>query len=380
MKGPLSRYSDLVAAGALADDPAQRGAAARLQQLSEALAAPDRRRFAFFGRRRATPRGVYLWGDVGRGKSLLMDIFFNNTDIAKKRRVHFHEFMAETHERIAAWRAADEKTRRRHRNANPKSLDDPIPPVAADIAEAAGLLCFDEFQVTDIADAMLLQRLFEALLAKDVIVVATSNRRPDDLYKDGLNRQLFLPFIDLLKSRFDVIHLDAREDYRLGRLSGAPVYHTPLGPEADAALDRAWTAMIAGARETPETIIVKGRAVTAPRTARGLARFSFADLCEAPLGAGDYLAIARRYSTVFIDRIPRLAPEQRNEAKRFVTLIDALYEARVKLVCSADAAPRSIYAAGDGAFEFERTASRLVEMQSADYLAAEHAVFTTKIC
>lgn len=372
MQGPLKRYLELVGAGALAPDEAQRAAMARLQALSEALTALERPRFALFSAQPARPRGVYLWGGVGRGKSLLMDIFFNNTDVARKRRVHFHEFMAETHDRIAAWRAADEKIRRRHPGANSRALDDPIPPVAADIADGAMLLCFDEFQVTDIADAMLLGRLFEALFAKAAVIVATSNRRPDDLYKDGLNRQLFLPFIALLQDRLDVIRLDAAQDYRLNRLAGAPVYHAPLGPRADAAMDQAWTAMIAGSQERPETFHFKGRDVIAPRTARGLARFTFADLCAAPLGASDYLAIARRYSAVFIDRIPRLAPEDRNEAKRFVMLIDALYETRTKLVCSADAAPDALYGAGHGAFEFERTASRLVEMQAEAYLAAEH--------
>lgn len=373
MTGPLHRYAELVAAGALADDPAQRAAAARLQSLSEALVARERPRFSLFRTRTRAPRGIYLWGGVGRGKSLLMDIFFNNTGIARKRRVHFHEFMAETHDRIAAWRGAAEAVRRRHAGANPKALDDPMPPVAADIAAEAMLLCFDEFQVTDIADAMLLGRLFEALLAKGVIVVATSNRRPDDLYKDGLNRQLFLPFIALLKSQLDVLHLDAAQDYRLDRLSGARVYHTPIGPASDAAMNHAWTAMIAGSRERPETLCVKGREIVAPRTARGLARFSFSELCSAPLGASDYLAIARRYGTIFIDRIPKLSPEERNEAKRFVTLIDALYEMRTKLVCSADGAPPDLYRNGHGAFEFERTASRLAEMQTEAYLAAEHA-------
>ena len=345
----------------------------RLQALTDALVARERARFSLFRVRPATPRGLYLWGGVGRGKSLLMDIFFNNTDVTSKRRVHFHEFMAETHDRIAAWRGADEKKRRRHPGANPKALEDPIPPVAADIAEDAMLLCFDEFQVTDIADAMLLGRLFEALFAAGVVAVATSNRHPDDLYRDGLNRQLFLPFIALLKSRLEVVHLNALEDYRLSRLVGARVYHAPLGPEADAAMDQAWEAMIAGAREAPETLRIKGRDLVAPRSARGLARFTFPELCEAALGASDYLAVARRYSAVFIDRIPLLSPSQRNEAIRFITLIDAFYETKTKLICSAAAPPKELYPAGDGAFEFERTASRLVEMQTAKYLAAEHA-------
>ncbi len=372
MKGPLHRYDALVAEGALVADSAQRAAATRLQSLRDSLLDLERPRLFRFGARPPAPRGVYLWGGVGRGKSLLMDVFFNNTDVVRKRRVHFHEFMAETHDRIAGWRSAPEAARRRHAGANPKALGDPMPPVAADIAEEALLLCFDEFQVTDIADAMLLGRLFEALFAKGVVVVATSNRHPDDLYKDGLNRQLFLPFIALLKSRLDIVRLEAAQDYRLDRLTGAPVFHTPLGPAAKAAMDEAWTAMIAGSRERPETIRIKGRDVIAPRTARGLARFSFSDLCGAPLGASDYLAIARRYSAVFIDDIPALAREARNEAKRFVTLIDALYETRTKLVCSADAAPHELYPEGHGAFEFERTASRLAEMQTEAYLAAEH--------
>jgi cell division protein ZapE len=373
MQGPFKRYLELVAAGALSPDESQRAAMMRLQALSEALTALERPHFSLFRARPPRPRGLYLWGGVGRGKSLLMDIFFKNSDVARKRRVHFHEFMAETHDRIAAWRAAGEKARRRHPGANAKALDDPMPPVAADIAEEAMLLCFDEFQVTDIADAMLLGRLFEALLAKGAVIVATSNREPNDLYKDGLNRQLFLPFIALLKERLDVFQLDAAQDYRLDRLSGAPVYHWPIGPEADSAMDRAWIAMIAGSREKAELIAVKGREVVAPRTARGLARFTFEELCRTALGAGDYLAIARRYSAVFLDRIPVMSAEDRNEAKRFVTLVDALYEARTKLVCSAEAPPQALYLSGHGAFEFERTASRLIEMQAESYLAAEHA-------
>lgn len=373
MQGPLYRYLDLVSAGTLSPDEAQRAAMARLQALSDALTALERARFSFFRARSARPRGIYLWGGVGRGKSLLMDIFFNNTSVARKRRVHFHEFMAETHDRIAAWRAADEKTRRRHSGANAKALDDPMPPIAADVAEGAMLLCFDEFQVTDIADAMLLGRLFQALFDKGVVIVATSNRDPDELYKDGLNRQLFLPFVALLKERLDVLHLESAQDYRLNQLSSAPVYHWPLGPEADAAMDRAWTSMIAGSRERAETIAIKGREIATRRTARGLARFAFDELCRTPLGASDYLAIVRRYSAVFIDRIPVLSPDERNEAKRFVTLIDALYEARTKLVCSAAAPPHALYPSGHGAFEFQRTASRLIEMQAESYFAAEHS-------
>ena len=372
MRGPLPRYLELVEAGALENDPAQLDAARRLQGVSEAVTARARSSLAFFRPKSPPPKGLYLWGDVGRGKSLLMDIFFNNTNVAPKRRVHFLEFMAETHERIAAWRAAGEKSRRRRLSASKVSPDDPMPPVAANIAGEARLLCFDEFQVGDIADAMILGRLFAALFAEGVVVVATSNRRPDDLYKDGLNRQLFLPFIAMLKERLDVIELAAARDYRLDRLAGAPVYYSPLGPQADAAMDRAWKIMIAGAQEHAETLAVKGRQLAAPRCARGLARFTFDELCARPLGASDYLAIVRRYGALFIDRIPRMSPDSRNEAKRFVTLIDAIYESRTKLVCSAAAAPSLLYPKGDGAFEFERTASRLIEMRSAAYLGSEH--------
>ncbi|MEM9495734.1 MAG: cell division protein ZapE [Pseudomonadota bacterium] len=382
-KGPAKRYRDLVRSGALQPDPAQEEAVTRLQALHEAvLKYASRRDAAFpmnlFARTPSAPRGLYLWGGVGRGKTLLMDLFFNNTDVAAKRRVHFHEFMADAHARIAKWRGADESERRRHKAFDKKAPDDPIGPVAHDLADEAMLLCFDEFQVSDIADAMILGRLFDALFAHGVVVVATSNRVPDDLYKDGLNRQLFVPFIETLKERLDVHELRAKEDYRLAKFERAPVYYHPLGPEADAAMDAAWADLICGATEQAETLEVQGRRLEAPRTARGAARFAFAALCENPLGPSDYLAIAGRYSTVFVDAIPMMGPASRNEAKRFVTLIDALYDARTKLVCSADAEPEDLYPAGDGAFEFERTVSRLMEMRTADYLAAAHGLQTTE--
>lgn len=369
MQGPSPRYRELVAARALEGDPAQVEAALRLQDLHDALVAPSVR-MPFFGARPLAVKGVYLWGAVGRGKSLLMDIFFNNTGLAKKRRVHFHEFMGEIHERIAAFRATPPAERRRRAGLNRKAPDDPILPVAHDIAAAARLLCFDEFQVTDIADAMILGRLFEALFAESVVVVATSNRPPDDLYKDGLNRQLFLPFIALLKAQLDVLELKSARDYRLDRLGGAPVYYSPLTAETAAAMEAAWRRYLCGATERRETIDLKGRELIVPRAARGAARFSFDDLCARPLGAADYLALARRYDALFVEGAPALGAERRNEAKRFVTLVDALYEARAKLVLSAAAAPDALYVAGDGAFEFQRTASRLAEMQSAEYLSA----------
>ena len=378
MKGPLYRYRALTASGALDHDPAQEAAATRLQALTTTLEATppkgsllDRIRGI---RSTPPPKGLYLWGGVGRGKSLLMDIFFNNTDIARKRRVHFHEFMAETHERINYWRQASRKERRRHPDFNKKTPDDPIPLAAGDIAQEAQLLCFDEFQVTDITDATILGRLFAGLFERRVTIVSTSNRHPDDLYKDGLNRQLFLPAIAMIKDRMDIFELVSAKDYRLARLKGAPVYHTPLGPDATRAMDAAWAAAICGAEAAPCSIRVKGRDVPVPLAARGAARFSFSDLCAKPLGPSDYLAIVKRYDTLFIDDIPKLSPEKRNEAKRFVALIDAIYERRTKLLCSADAAPGDLYPAGDGAFEFERTASRLMEMQSHDYLSAAHIV------
>ena len=271
---------------------------------------------------------------------------------------------------IAAWRAADISAKRKHAAFNRESPDDPMPPVAHDIAQDALLLCFDEFHVTDIADAMILGRLFTALFENGVVAVATSNRHPDDLYKDGLNRQLFLPFIELLKSKLDIIELKSAQDYRLAKLREAPVYYHPLGPESDAAMDTAWNNMISGARDHVETVSIKGRKLAVPRAARGAARFDFSDLCEKPLGASDYLALIRRYHAFYIDRIPVMGAEMRNEAKRFSTLIDTIYDARVKLVCSADADPGALYTEGHGAFEFERTASRLMEMRTPDYLAA----------
>lgn len=373
-RGPRPRYDELIDAGALARDPAQDEAVGRLQALHDALKRHDRARRRLFANAGAPPRGVYLWGEVGRGKTLLMDLFFNNTDIAAKRRVHFHEFMAEVHERIAAWRATDDSAKRRHPGHNRKAPDDPMAPVAYDIARDAALLCFDEFQVTDIADAMILGRLFSALFDERVIAVATSNRPPDELYSDGLNRQLFLPFIDLLKDRLEVFELKAAMDYRLAKLGAAPVYYQPLGPETDAAMDAAWVHMICGAREHREVLPVKGRRLVAPRAARDAARFDFADLCEKPLGASDYLALARHFGALYIDRIPRMGADMRNEAKRFATLIDAVYDTRTKLVCSADGEPNELYPAGDGAFEFQRAASRLMEMRSEDYLAERRRV------
>ncbi|MSP47933.1 MAG: cell division protein ZapE [Alphaproteobacteria bacterium] len=356
-----------VAAGRLKPDLDQAEIARRLDRLAaelvQAEAASGGWGVRLFGRKPAeSPRGVYLWGGVGRGKSMLMDLFFAHARIEKKRRVHFHEFMQECHDRIHRWRQNHQVSR----------TSEPIRPLARAIAEEARLLCFDEFQVHDIADAMILGRLFFALFELGVVVVATSNRPPDDLYEGGLQRELFLPSIGLLKQKLDVLPLDGATDYRLERLGRMPVYHAPDGPEAKAALAEAFRRLTLGAPAGEEQITIKGRAVPVPRAAEGVAWFGFPDLCDRALGAGDYLAIARRYHTVILDGIPSMGTERRDQAKRFVTLIDALYERRVNLVCSAAAGPQDLYPAGDGSFEFRRTASRLEEMRSAEYLAQPH--------
>jgi len=367
--GPLQAYRARVASGEISQDPAQERAVRHLARLHEELLtwAPGKKagplRRLGIGKPVSPPEGVYLWGDVGRGKSMLMDLFFEGAPVAEKRRVHFHAFMSETHDRIFAWRQKEK--------AGKVKGSDPIPPVADQIAAEAQLLCFDEFQVHDIADASILGRLFTSLFEKGVVVVATSNRAPDGLYEGGLNRHRFLPFIDLVKEEMEVVTLDSERDYRLDRMMGMKVYHTPLGGEADAAMDQAFNELTDGAHGHARRLEVKGRAVEVPCCAHGVARFSFADLCEKPLGAADYLKIADTFDTVLIDRIPELSPARRNEAKRFVNLIDALYEARVKLVASAEAPPQSLYTEGDGAFEFERTVSRLMEMQSQEYLGLE---------
>jgi len=284
-------------------------------------------------------------------------MFFEGLEIKDKRRVHFHDFMLETHAFIFEWR----KT----------GSGDPIAPAARRIADTARVLCFDEFHVTQIADAMILSRLFEHLFERGVTIVATSNRKPSDLYTNGINRELFLPFIRRLEQEVDVLELKAARDYRLERLTAAPVYYTPLGPEADAAMNAAFARLAAGAAPAAETLDVAGRKLRVPRQAMGVARFSFDELCKQPLGAADYLQLARHYPTVLVDRVPRMGKDERTWAARFVTLIDALYESKTKLLMSADASPDDLYVTGDGAFEFQRTASRLHEMASAAYLAAE---------
>ena len=301
------------------------------------------------------PRGLYLWGPVGRGKSMLMDLFFAAAPVARKRRVHFHAFMLEVHDRIERERRA--------------KTQEPVAKVAADLASGATLLCFDEFQVNDIADAMILERLFRALFDAGTIVVATSNRPPDRLYEDGLQRDRFLPFIALLQHRLDQLELDSGRDYRLSRMTGKPVYHVPLDAGSQRALEAAFAELTDDMPGQSETLIVKERALVVPRAARNVAWFHFDDLCARPLAAADYLAIAERFAVVILEGIPRLEPRQRNEAQRFHILIDALYEARTLLIASAATPPGEIYVAGDGAGDFRRTTSRLHEMQSEDYIA-----------
>ncbi|HAK63647.1 MAG TPA: cell division protein ZapE [Alphaproteobacteria bacterium] len=377
MKGPLAVYRERVHSGHIRPDPAQEFAIRRLQTLEDELRAYGRTRqnrlLSWLGRPAPqAPKGLYLWGEVGRGKSMLMDLFYETVPVARKRRVHFLQFMLETHEAIFNWRQANK--RGEIARSEKSNGDDPIVPVARNIADKVQLLCFDEFQVSDVADAMILGRLFTALFDFGVVVVLTSNRAPDTLYEGGLNRQLFLPFIELLKQRLLITHLESPTDYRLERLSGHPVYHTPLGPESDREMDAAWLRLTDTVRGKPMKLEVQGRKLLAPQTASGAARFTFRDLCEAALGGPDYLQIAWTFHTVLLDHIPRMDRSQRNEAKRFVTLIDALYDNRVKLICSADGPPASLYPEGDGSFEFARTVSRLMEMQSVEYLAMGHAV------
>ncbi len=366
---PLSiAYRERLESQALKPDPAQEAAVRALSRLEgelNALAEPSFS-FSMFRPKPAPVRGVYLWGPVGRGKSMLMDLFFDSAPIQRKRRVHFQAFMGEVHGLIGEWRKGDSAARR-DRFGHAKG-DDPMPPVAAHIAEHAKLLCFDELQVTDIADAMILGRLFEALFERGVVLVATSNRPPDDLYKDGLNRQLFLPFIALLKTRLEIVTVGGPLDYRLDRLRAARVYFAPMDAEAEAGFEALWRDMLGGAEETGATLEVLGRKLRLPHAAGGLLRATFASLCATALGPQDYLAIAGHFHTVFLEAIPILTAERRNEARRLVDLIDALYEADARLVVLAAAEPDNLYPAGDGAFEFERTASRLHEMRSAAWL------------
>lgn len=362
------RYAELVAAGELKPDPEQAAAAARLDQLQSEIEAAVESGFLkrVFGGKTKTPRGLYLWGSVGRGKSMLMDLFHTCIHIPAKRRAHFHEFMLEVHARL--------------REERKKEAGDPIPPVVSAIAAETRCLCFDEMVVNNSADAMIMSRLFTGLLEEGVVIVTTSNRPPTDLYKDGLNREHFLPFIALIEHRLDVLGLNGPTDYRMERLSGVTTWHSPLGDAATEACRDAFFRLTDYPPEDAENVpsedidVGGGRMLHVPKSLKGVAVFSFKRLCGEARGATDYLTIARRYHSIIIVGIPKLRPQNRNEAARFVTLIDALYEHKVKLIAAADAAPNDLYDKGDGRFEFERTISRLMEMQSQDYLALGHGM------
>lgn len=365
----VEKLKGLSASGTLMADQAQLDVAADLDRVLSDLrgSRPARKTsalgwlFAKGGKRPQTVRGLYVHGSVGRGKTMLMEMFFNIAPIEKKKRAHFHEFMADVHARV-------HEHRLKLKNGETRQAD-PIPPVAAALYEEAELLCFDEFSVTDITDAMILARLFTELFALGCVLVATSNVEPNNLYKDGLNRGLFIPFIGLLQKHVDVVSLDSSTDYRLKKTADRPVYVSPLGPQADAAIEAAWNQVTDGARSQPDEVFRKGRNIHVPAAVGRAARFRFADLCERPLGAADYLAIAKRYDSVFIEDVPRLGPEKRNETKRFINLVDTLYDNAIRLYISAAAAPDNLLTERKGTegFEFDRTVSRLFEMRSADY-------------
>ena len=369
-----AHYAAGVAAGRVESDDAQLAVLDMMARLETRIAEYRLARkssslgWLFAGRERTLPRikGLYIYGDVGRGKTMLMDFFFETSPVERKRRAHFHEFMLDVHQRVHAVR--QEIKRGEHEG------QDPIRLVADALADQAWLLCFDEFHVTDIADAMILGRLFKQLFERGIVVVATSNVPPDELYKDGLNRALFVPFIQMLQAQMDIVRLDARTDFRLEKLAGLPVWYVPADAAADLKLDEAWRRLTGGNGGDAHELALHGRSVHVPRAFMGVARFSFHDLCELPLAAADYLRVAHEYHTIIFDHVPVMTYDNRNAAKRFIILIDTLYDHNVKLIASADAEPDALYRADEGfeAAEFKRTASRLIEMRSQDYLARPH--------
>ena len=385
MSDPLSQYKKMLTSGELRPDNHQAQIIEKLQNLHNDLVGYEEKiskknnfwQRLFSGNGKAVPpTGLYVYGDVGRGKSMIMDLFFATAPITSKRRVHFHAFMLDVHQAMHDWRYMDGAARKKLHGTDE---DDPIPPLAAKIAKSSLLLCFDEFQVHDVTDAMILGRLFTNLFERGVVMVLTSNRPPDDLYIGGLNRELFLPAIAMIKDKLGVSSLSGPIDYRMERMKGIQVYYHPLGDVATKALSKAFWKLtdheVADRSKVgPEELEVQGRKIHVPVADKGVAVFSFKKLCGAALGAADYLEIAWHYHTVIMVGIPRLGPENRNEAKRFVTFIDVLYENNVKFLCCAEVAAEKIYLEGHGYFEFQRTTSRLIEMQSEEYLAKGHAV------
>ncbi len=371
---PKSKYQQLISQGYLHADIMQNLTITKLQNLHEeidgyCLHNGNRRWKKILGLPQNSskiPQGLYIYGGVGRGKSMLMDLFFATANVEKKRRVHFNEFMIEIHQKIHQWR---ETQKNRH-----DKQSDPLPKIAKDIANSAWLLCFDEFHVVDIADAMILSRLFAAMFDLGVVVVATSNWSPDDLYKDGLQRSSFLPFIDLIKKRWNFLHLDSDTDYRLQHLNQLEIYHNPLGDKATAKLDAAFKDLTKGAMIEEKIITVKSRNIIFEITARDVLFTDFDMLCSQALGAEDYIAIAQYFHTLILDGVPELSAEMRNEAKRFMLLIDAIYEYKVKLIMASDVAINKIYTNGSHSFEFQRSISRLMEMQSQDYMKLPHRI------
>jgi len=393
INGPDDAYQALINEGELKPDSDQAHVVSQLEQLHNALIDyPNinvehlersinhwlkKKLSHIFKHQQNTPKGLYLYGGVGRGKSMLMDLFYLVAPIQSKRRIHFHEFMLDIHARLNTWHACEAKEK--NQNNQSSKNHDPIPSIARQIANEATLLCFDELQITDIADAMVLARLFEELFAHGVIVVATSNRSPDCLYKNGLNRQVLLPFIAQLKERLEIISLNGPTDYRYDRLRGVQTYYHPVNEATTAKLAEAFFRLtdrnIEDRAKVPSgELIIQGRKLFVPKAARGVAVFSFKRLCANPLGSADYLAIARAFHTVIMVAIPQMGKEKHNEAKRFVKFIDALYEHGVKFLCSAAVNPQTLYQAGEEAFEFDRTVSRLMEMQSEQYLSRGHGL------
>jgi cell division protein ZapE len=376
-----AQYATAVAAGRVERDPAQLAIVEKLARLEGEIVEHRLARkssslgwlFASRSNKPAALKGLYIYGEVGRGKTMLMDLFYAASPVQRRRRAHFHEFMIDVHERVHALR--------QKMKVGEHAGADPIELVAKELASEAWLLCFDEFHVTDIADAMILGRLFAQMFARGVVVVATSNVAPADLYKDGLNRALFVPFIHMLEEHMDVVRLASRTDFRLEKLAALPVWRVPADAAADAALDDAWRRLAREHNGVAQELPMKGRSIRVPRAAMGVARFSFHDLCEEPLAAADYLRIAHEYHTIILDHIPVMSFDNRNAAKRFIILIDTLYDTNVKLIASAAAEPDALYLADEGyeALEFQRTASRLIEMRSQDYLARPHGPGSSRL-